>query len=51
MPAGPDMTPYHDRQPVILGRMQYKAWLDPKASIDPLLASLPAGILGITRAE
>lgn len=50
MPAGPDVKPYHDRQPVILGRQQYEAWLDPKASVAPLLAPLPPGVLLVARA-
>jgi putative SOS response-associated peptidase YedK len=51
MPAGPDMQPYHDRQPVILGELQYQAWLDPNASVAPLLVPYPPGVLEVVRAE
>jgi len=32
-------------------RPQFAAWLNPKASVDPMLAPLPAGILQVARAE
>lgn len=41
--AGPDMAPYHDRQPVILEPVQWSRWLDLGADPVPLLK---AGVLG-----
>lgn len=45
MPAGPDVQPYHDRQPVILQPRQYKEWLDAGSDTAPLLSSPAPGTL------
>ena len=44
---GPDMAPYHDRQPVILNRDLWGAWLDPAAPAGDLLGPSPAGSLEV----
>lgn len=41
--AGPDMAPYHDRQPVILEPDQWARWLDLAADPAPLLVAGPLG--------
>ena len=47
-PPGPDITPYHDRQIVILPRERWAEWLGP--SLDaPACAPLPAGSLAVTQ--
>lgn len=45
VPPGPDVAPYHDRQPVILQPSQWAAWLDPRVASQELLRPLPAGSL------
>lgn len=49
--AGPDMAAVHSRQPVILERSQWRAWLDLKADPTPLFAPGPPGTLRIVLAE
>ncbi|HEV2363392.1 MAG TPA: SOS response-associated peptidase [Caulobacteraceae bacterium] len=46
---GPDAAPYHDRQPVILGRASWPRWLDLDADPAPLLRPGPAGSLAVAR--
>jgi len=41
--AGPDCAPYHNRQPVILQRDSWGAWLDLTADVSALLKPSPAG--------
>lgn len=45
MAPGPDITPYHDRQIVILERDAWADWLDPSVSTKTLIKPLPAGSL------
>ena len=45
---GPDITPYHDRQIVILPHDQWAAWLGPSPDTPPI-APLPAGSLKVTQ--
>jgi putative SOS response-associated peptidase YedK len=45
---GPDITPYHDRQVVILPRRDWAAWLS-DAPETPPLGPLPAGSLAVTQ--
>ena len=45
--AGPDMAPYHDRQPVILARDAWLTWLDLAADPRPLYAPGPPGTLAV----
>jgi putative SOS response-associated peptidase YedK len=47
VPPGPDVAPYHDRQPVILPPEQWAAWLDPSVASQELLRPLPAGSLDV----
>jgi putative SOS response-associated peptidase YedK len=49
-PPGPDAAPYHDRQPVILERGDWHAWLDLTTDPAPLLRAGPAGSLEVIRA-
>jgi putative SOS response-associated peptidase YedK len=42
---GPDVAPYHDRQVAVLGPADWAAWLDPDASVAPLLRPGPPGTL------
>ncbi len=49
--AGPDMAPFHDRQPVILRRDQRAAWLDLQSSGQELLTPGPAGTIVFARVE
>jgi putative SOS response-associated peptidase YedK len=49
--AGPDMAPYHNRQPVILGRDQWTTWLDLRADPAPLFQARPAGSLRVEQAD
>lgn len=44
---GPDIAPYHDRQPAILPRDQWAAWLS--AAEAPPVGPLPAGALTVER--
>lgn len=44
---GPDVKPYHDRQPVVLPRQHWAAWLDPDADASSLLVPGPEGALEI----
>lgn len=45
--AGPDVAPYHDRQPVILERDIWAAWLNGAAAATDVLAPSPAGSLQV----
>lgn len=45
--AGPDVAPYHGRQPIILERDVWAAWLDGTAAASDLLRSSPAGSLEV----
>lgn len=49
--AGPDMAGLHHRQPVILERAQWRAWLDLKADPTPLFTPGPPGTLRVALAE
>ena len=42
---GPDVAPYHNRQPVILERQDWAAWLDASRPALDLLRPSPAGSL------
>ena len=46
-PAGPDVAPYHDRQPIILERDVWVSWLDGTAAARDLLQPSPAGSLEV----
>ncbi len=45
MEPGPDISPYHDRQIVILEQDAWADWLDPSVSAKSLIRPLPAGTL------
>ena len=45
--AGPDVQPYHTRQPIVLGRDAWAGWL---AGADGLLGPSPAGSLAVQEA-
>jgi putative SOS response-associated peptidase YedK len=45
--AGPDMAPYHDRQPVIVPRERRMTWLDLTRDATSLFAAGPAGALNV----
>jgi putative SOS response-associated peptidase YedK len=47
---GADCEPYHNRQPVILERDQWAAWLDLKADAAPILRAGEANTIAIERA-
>jgi putative SOS response-associated peptidase YedK len=47
-PPGPDISPYHDRQIVILPRQHWAAWLD-TGQPQPPLAPAPAGTLKVVQ--
>jgi len=47
--AGPDVAPYHDRQPVILERKQYAGWLDKSLPLEAI-ARPPRGLLNAVKA-
>lgn len=44
---GPDIAPYHGRQPAVLGRGNWARWLDPAVPADALLGPMPAGALAV----
>lgn len=48
--AGPDMSPYHTREPVILTPAQARDWLDLARPADDLMGASPAGSLVAARA-
>ncbi len=50
MPAGPDVAPYHDRQPVVLTEEQYIDWLNPNLDARPLFLRPPVGRLEVCKA-
>jgi putative SOS response-associated peptidase YedK len=45
---GPDVAPYHDRQPVVLPKADWKGWLDVTLPA-PSLRPSPAGSLNVTK--
>jgi putative SOS response-associated peptidase YedK len=47
MPPGPDISPYHDRQIVILDRSAWNDWLNPAVSARSVIKPLPAGSLAV----
>ena len=47
---GPDCAPYHSRQPVILERAEWEAWLDLTGDPKPLLRAREAGTILVERA-
>lgn len=47
MEPGPDISPYHDRQIVILQRDAWADWLDPSVPAQPLIKPLPEGALQV----
>ncbi|MEO5322845.1 SOS response-associated peptidase [Mesorhizobium sp. CC13] len=47
MEPGPDITPYHDRQIVILERHAWADWLDPTIPAQSLIKPLAAGSLHV----
>jgi putative SOS response-associated peptidase YedK len=47
---GADCEPYHNRQPVILEREQWAAWLDLKADAAPILRAGAANTIAVERA-
>jgi putative SOS response-associated peptidase YedK len=47
---GPDCAPYHDRQPVLLDRAQWAAWLDLGSDPAPILRAGEAGAVAVERA-
>jgi putative SOS response-associated peptidase YedK len=46
---GPDVTPYHNRQVVILDRQDWAAWLDLSIAAEDLVRPSPAGTLAVDR--
>jgi putative SOS response-associated peptidase YedK len=44
---GPDVAPYHDRQIVVLERIMWSAWLDPRVPAQELLGPCAAGSLQV----
>jgi len=44
---GPDIAPYHSRQIVLLGPVDYGRWLDPSVPARELCKPLPAGTLDV----
>jgi putative SOS response-associated peptidase YedK len=48
--AGPDVAPLHTRQPVVLDRAHWGAWLDPATPARDLLYPSPAGSLQVMQA-
>ncbi len=47
---GPDMTPYHNREPVVLERDEWEAWLTRSRPEAELLRPRPAGTFDIVEA-
>ena len=43
----PDVAPIHDRQMVILERLDWSAWLEETGNEPDLLRALPAGSLNV----
>jgi len=48
--SGPDCSPYHDRQPVILERAQWAPWLDLAIDPAPILRAGARGTMFVERA-
>lgn len=47
MEPGPDITPYHDRQIVILEQESWADWLDSSVSAKALIKPVPQGALSV----
>ncbi len=47
---GPDIAPYHDRQPVIVSPTDWREWLTVDADVAHLLKPAPAGTISVTKA-
>jgi putative SOS response-associated peptidase YedK len=45
---GPDLSPYHDRQVVVLGPQDWAAWLNAERSEEEMLRAGPAGTLTVS---
>jgi putative SOS response-associated peptidase YedK len=48
---GPDVSPIHDRQIVVLDRNKWAAWLDPQSDEAELLKPSAAGSLNVAKVE
>ena len=48
---GEDCSPYHNRQPVVLAREAWAAWLDPASPCEEALRPLPVGAVKVERTE
>jgi putative SOS response-associated peptidase YedK len=48
---GPDVSPIHDRQIVVLDRNKWAAWLDPRSYEAELLKPSAAGSLNVEKVE
>jgi putative SOS response-associated peptidase YedK len=46
-PRGPDQSPYHDREPVVLRRDQWAEWLNPENDMAASFSGSPAGSLTV----
>ena len=44
---GPDIGPYHDRQVVVLGKENWRRWLDPSVPAREVLKPLRGGSLEV----
>jgi putative SOS response-associated peptidase YedK len=51
VPAGADVSPYHDRQPIILERSEYKNWLSSDATASQLFKPAMVGSIIVRKAE
>ena len=47
-PPGPDVSPYHNRQVVVLSPEQCFGWLDPASEPDGFVTPQPAGTLAVS---
>ncbi len=47
LPPGPDVAPYHSRGVVLVGRDQWRDWLDPEMPSGEVLKPAPAGTFRI----
>jgi putative SOS response-associated peptidase YedK len=46
---GPDVAPYHNRQVVVVDRIDWSRWLDPSVPAGDICKPLPAGSLSVTK--